>query len=45
VRGVRNLIHSLSGSKALSLRNKRLDCDLAALGALVSIFGCKVFRG
>jgi hypothetical protein len=36
VRAVRSLIHTLSGSKALTVRNKRLACDLAALGALVS---------
>jgi hypothetical protein len=40
VRAVRTLIQGLSGSKALTLRNKRLDCDLAALGALVRLITC-----
>lgn len=32
-----SLLSALSTSKALSLRNKRLDCDLAVLASLVSL--------
>lgn len=30
-----SLLNTLSSSKALNLRNKRLDCDLAVLASLV----------
>lgn len=40
VRVATSLLVHLSSSKSLNLRNKRLDCDLAALASLVSGFRC-----
>jgi hypothetical protein len=36
VHATTSLLNALTAPKALSLQNKRLDCDLAALASLVS---------
>jgi hypothetical protein len=44
VRTVKNLLTLLTSSKHLTVHNKRLDCDLAALAALVRFVVDYVFQ-